>query len=282
MSRERICIPLLLSIGLVLAGCQSAPPPRPEPGQTRSAPTPFEKHHVARAVKLDKQQRHHEAAIEWEILSLYAPGESSYRQKMKAARKSADSGARRHLAKARKALASGNEQRAGKHFLLALSLDPKNAAAAKGLRKLEQTRNRRHFLGRPTRLTIGRKNGYRNGKPTAATQATKQAAPKKIEKSAQAAPRDQGELEHASLLLRDGEYTEALAMLARYVKANPDDHSAQIALGEAWEAYGNDSLGKGRLKAALRAYLRAERHLSGNDEKLAEKIEALKKSLGPT
>ena len=185
------------------------------------------------------------------------------------------------LDKARRARADGNEQQAVRRYLLALANDPSRSDAAEGLRELERTRNRRYFLGRSTRVTIGRPDDYLTEPPPKAKVVDPapvtagQVAEDQIETIA-----DSGALEHAALLTRDGAFTEALALLTRYFTAHPDDEQAGRQLTETWEAFGDKSLRSGRLRAALRAYERARSYAKEGSDKLGAKIDALRKSLG--
>ena len=216
---------LASATAVALAGCatqtvQDAPTDIVAPSTSpRSA---FERDKLAQAQALVRQRRHGEAAEAWELLSLYRPDEPAYEISLRHSRRAADRAASQHLGKARSALAAGNEQLAVKHYLLTLANDPERAEAANELRQIERTRNRRYFLGKPTRLTIGRANDYLTTAPAARiaepepdkTPASQDAPPKARPATAEASS-DRSALEHAALLERDGEFTEALAMLTR-------------------------------------------------------------------
>lgn len=272
----------LIAAGLALCGCQSAPTVAPQTEAVRSTEPQagFERERLARARALTRAGRFGEALIEWEILALFNAGEPSYREERERARAAARNGANAHLGRARKALEAGDERQAGEQLLLALSLEPGNIDAARGLRELERTLNRRHFLGRPSRLTMGRNNGYAGSPRPAVQEESPEPETPLVDRGATAGI-ERAEREHAAMLIRAGEFTEALAMLARLVKANPDDLDARNALGRAWASFGDDALGKGRPRAALRAFRRAASYLYPNDPELADKIDALAKSLGP-
>ncbi|MCB1914802.1 MAG: tetratricopeptide repeat protein [Rhodocyclaceae bacterium] len=270
---------LLLPTGALLSACAGNPPTPvtdAAAGVSRDA-SPFERRQEQRARQLAKSGSHREAALAWEVLSLFDPSERRYQDEMRSAQRRADAEASSQLGKARRARAAGNERQAVRHYLLALTNDPALERASKELRDLERTRNRRYFLGRSTRLTIGRPDDYLTEPPAPSRPPPRPPAP--VPQAVDIAP-DSNALEHAELLRRDGEFTEALAMLTRYFAANPDDREARRQLAETWEEFGDKSLRSGRLRAALRAFERAKGYAGDGGEKLGAKIDALKRSLG--
>ncbi len=275
--------PLLAACSVLLAACGSAPPAGDAPVVPLHPQSAFAKRQQARAEKLDRSGSHYEAALLWETLRLYDPDEPAYRARLSRAQAAARRAASRHLGKARAAKAAGNEQAAVRNYLLVLANDPRRKEAAEELRALERIRNRRYFLGKPTRLTLGRNDDYLTSPAAAANAKPKaQAAPPRDEgtTATDGGEFDSHALEHAALLQRNGEFTEALAMLTRYVTANPDDEKARAQLAGTWEAYGDNALSAGRLRAALRAFERALVYRGESAQALGRKIDALKRSLG--
>lgn len=288
MIPRRFRFPLPLITCALLGACQTAPPitePNAVDLPASRSQDPFERDHAARARALESSGSYGEAAIMWEILSLYRPDEVAYRSALASARGRAVTGAAELVAKARAAAAAGNEQRAVRDSLRALGLDRGNKEAGALLRELEAARNRRYFLGRPTRETLGRADDYLTTPPPAVspTNGTRPGDEAKAPPRADAAAEgdtDRSQVEQAQSLIRGGSYTEALALLARYVGAHPEDERARSELGHAWEAFGDEALSGGRLEAALRAYERAQGYQAGENQKLTEKLQALRKSLG--
>lgn len=287
MTPGRLLPPLALIAAVVLGACRTAPPvaaPIPVEVPARRTQDSFERDQLARARALENSGSYGEAAIVWEILSLYRPDESAYRSALAGARSHALRSADELVANARAAAEAGNEQRAVRESLRALSLDRSNKKAAALLRKLEATRNRRYFLGRPTRETLGRADDYLTEPPPIASPSTNPRQDGDDKTRGGGSPgdgdTDRFQVEQASALIREGAFTEALALLARFVGAHPEDEHARSELGRAWEAFGDDALSGGRLQAALRAFERAQGYQGGKNQNLTEKIEALRRSLG--
>lgn len=284
MKPRLVAIALAGSLGL--SACSSTQPINNSAMPQPPAPAPqsvFERDSLAKAQALVKQGRHREAAELWEILHLYRPAEPAYEISLRQSRQTANRTAARFLDKARTARAAGNEQLAVTNYLQALASDPELGAAATELRALERTRNRRYFLGKPTRLTLGRANDYLTKGQAADTAnlETNEPEPKTDSASSDNSnPSEHGTLEHAALLEREGEFTEALAMLTRYVKANPKDEQARQQIARTWEAFGDRALSAGRPRAALRAFERAQAYNPEAASRLDPKIDHLKRSLG--
>lgn len=266
---------LAAAAGLAVAACSTAPPAQriePGPPAAPAAASDFEREWLARARDLARSGSHAEAADAWEILSLYRPAQGDYRRQMENARADAARNAHDHLRRARRALAAGDEQNAARELLRALAAEPDNTEARDRLRALDVVRNQRHYLGRPSRLTIGKRHDFRSPASPAAPAAKPdlgQSAPREVET-------DDAAREHAALLLHDGEFTEALALLARHLATHPDDAAARTDLGQAWLGYGENALAEGRPETALRAFERAREYLPESAGSLDARIAALR------
>lgn len=202
----------LASLVLLLAACagvQTGVPPvgGGAGGSVRGADSvaDFEARQRELAVSLERQGRWGEAAQAWDVLALLRPGE--YRERLAEARRQADLLATERLQRARAELKKGDLDAAEQSYLGVLVLQPEQAEAADGLRNIERVRNKRDYLGQPSRLTLTRKQGSR------------------------VAPSEQSlELEHAAMLAGQGEYDEAIGMLQRRLETTPRDTATRRAL----------------------------------------------------
>lgn len=202
------------SLAILLAACGSVP--TGGAGGTASQGTvvrgaggdavaDFELRQREQAVALERQGRWGEAAQTWEVLALLRPSE--YRERLSEARRQAEQLAGERLQRARAELKKGDLDAAEQSFLGVLVLQPEQAEAAEGLRGIERARNKRDYLGQPSRLTLTRKAGSR------------------------VAPSEQSiELEHAAMLAGQGEYDEAIGMLQKRLDSAPKDAATRRAL----------------------------------------------------
>lgn len=170
-NRDRRATAVLAGLcALVLCGCTTTAPPPPalapvEPA-TPPAPDPredglsqFEARQRVRALVLEDQERWAEAAWAWEVLTVLRPAHAPYRAHAAALQQRIAAGVAEQLERAQSARQRGAMELAGTHYLQALVLQPDNVQAADALRTLERERNRRLYLGKPSRLTILRRGG---------------------------------------------------------------------------------------------------------------------------
>ncbi|KQP22414.1 hypothetical protein [Pseudorhodoferax sp. Leaf267] len=154
---------------LALAGCAFGPPATDAPTVTQSALGPpvsradglagFEAEQRMRVVVLEHQERWAEAAWAWEVLNVLRPGHAAYRNGAAMLQRRIDASVAEQLEQAATAQQRGALDVASTHYLRALAMQPDQAKAADALRAIERERNRRNYLGKPSRLTILRRGG---------------------------------------------------------------------------------------------------------------------------
>lgn len=154
---------LIVSAGLV--ACSSTPSRDPDSGPLpdvpRSAAPPsvaaFERAQQERALKLAQEGRLAEAESAWEVLALLRPSAVEYRDRLEQTRSRIDSETADHWRKAEQARRRGELDNAQSQYLQVLQLQPDHVAAADALRAIEKERNRRSYLGRLSRVTLGKR-----------------------------------------------------------------------------------------------------------------------------
>ena len=119
----------------------------------------FERIQQERALQFTQQGRYAEAADVWEVLMLLRPEVPAYRDKLEQAQAKAESDAGDHLRRAEQARRRGDLDVAQTQYLLVLQQQPDHAQAADALRGIERERNRRSYLGRLSRVTLGKRGG---------------------------------------------------------------------------------------------------------------------------
>ena len=151
---------------LWLAACSSTPPNEapgamPVPVETGSDTSlaAFERTQQERALQFTQQGRYAEAADVWEVLVLLRPDVAAYRDRLEQAQAKAESDAGDHLRRADQARRRGDLDSAQTQYLMVLQLQPDHAQAADALRGIERERNRRSYLGRLSRVTLGKRGG---------------------------------------------------------------------------------------------------------------------------
>lgn len=153
-----------MTLCLCLAACSSTPPREPAgvmslPAETDSSLAAFERTQQERALQFTQQGRYAEAADVWEVLMLLHPDMPVYREKVEQAQVKAESDAGDHLRRADQARRRGDLDIAQTQYLMVLQLQPDHAQAADALRAIERERNRRSYLGRLSRVTLGKRGG---------------------------------------------------------------------------------------------------------------------------
>ena len=203
----------LAAVTLLLAACAGVPAGNPggttdAAAGSRSDPvSEFEARQRDQAVAMERQGQWGEAVQAWEVLALLRPAE--YRERLSEARRQGELLAGERLQRARAELKKGDLDAAEQSYLGVLVLQPEQAEAAEGLRGIERARNKRDYLGQPSRITLTRKGGSR------------------------VAPSEQSiELEHAAMLAGQGEYDEAIGMLQKRLDGAPKDAATRRALAD--------------------------------------------------
>jgi|GEM_PF-1050774 len=201
---RRGSLSLLMGVTVILTGCST-------PGGTgeRAADAPpsvprgpvgdFELAQFQRAKELEQKGQLAEAAWAWEVLTVLRPQDGGYRDRLASVQAQIDAGVAERLQKAQQAQAKGDLDGATQHYLTALSLQPDNAKAADALRAIEKDRNKRSYLGTPSRITLRRGAEPKpltpaQAKAAAAREAAKEAreAKEAAKEAARQAARDDG------------------------------------------------------------------------------------------
>lgn len=208
-------------------GCGTPTPPPSalsEPDEVPSAapratpPIAFEQRLRDRAASQARQGRLAEAATSLEVLTVLRPEERDYRERLAEIRRLIDVAVPERMQRGAQALKRGELDAAAIQYLSALALQPDNAAAAEAMRSVERERNKRSFLGKPSRLTLTRRAVTDGQTPPSRT----------------GPALDRNELEHAAMLATQGEYDDAIALLERHLGADRRDVSACKQLADLY------------------------------------------------
>lgn len=159
----------LLVAAALLQGCAGTPPAAPAPAEQaaaapseapvvvlRTEPAEWELRQRARAAEHEQHGRLAEAALTWEALATVYPRDATYAQRLTDLNRRIARAAAERIGKAEQAAARGQHDAAVEHYLSVLALQPDHAGAADALRALERDYNRRHHLGRASRLALTR------------------------------------------------------------------------------------------------------------------------------
>lgn len=231
----------VVATGFMLAACGSTPSGTPDASSAgaerltllpRKAPgaASFERRLRDRALAQGRQGRLAEAALSWEILTVLRPESSDYRDRLADTQRLIDTVIPERLQRGAQAHKRGELDVATAHYLTVVSLQPEHRTAAEALRQIERDRNKRLYLGKPSRLTLTRR---------AAAEA--QVAP-----AIPPVPLDVNEVEHASMLAAQGEFNAAIALLERHLAVDKEDAEAcqllaDIQLRKAEKQPGKDA-----------------------------------------
>ena len=249
----------------LLAACAEVPVAPPAP-----AAPPNEQ--LARAIAKHRQlaDRHQRAgdlanaAAQWQILTLLAPQDESYRRELADVRAAIGRGTREQLQAGTAAWRAGDGERATQAMLKALALDPDNAEAAKVLREIDRQR-------------MARTQAARAAKVQGETVAVARATPSRPQPMAD--PGEGYDLEQGLEMFRAGDTTGGLRDLRRYVESNPQDRAARQRIGAAVYDRGRELEAQGAREPALALYEQAV-YLRGDAAPgWASRIQALKKEL---
>lgn len=207
---------------VLLSACSQAPVAIDSSGEPAlpvlqdSPNAAFEQQQRERAKDLTRQGAFGEAAIAWEVLALLRPDVVEYAENLRRTQSRIEARVAQRMLAADQARRRGEADQAAQLYLHALADDPLNAQAAQALRAIERERNKRNYLGKPSRLTL-----------------TRYATAEAEQSRAALSSVDRNDLEHASLLMHQSEYAEAIRILERYVKVFPQDEAARKALADA-------------------------------------------------
>ncbi|HET7795834.1 MAG TPA: hypothetical protein VFL64_20775 [Rhizobacter sp.] len=232
---QRLAVMLLCAL---LAACETTPTSSlplpsllaPEPEGLRA----FEKQQRDQALAFEQQGALLEATQAWEVLALLRPGQ--YDERLAAAQQRLDAKAKEHLVRARQEQSRGETAAAEQYYLGVMALQPQNKEAADALRAIERARIRQEHLLKPGRV-----------QPTADTTAKRPAAPPAVSNPLL--------MEQASNLARQGDFNEAIDLMAGQLKAVPNDLAARDLLADLLYKKAQSVQGKDK-EAALAALRR--------------------------
>ncbi len=252
----------------VLSGCASSPPARGGAttavnGTTTASVSAFEQHYRDRASSAQRQGRLADAAIAWEVLTVLRPESREYRDALLDTRRQIDVAVAERLPRAAQAQRRGDLDAATQGYLAVLALQPDSVPAADALRSIERERVKRQQLGRLSRLALMRRGTEAVG-PT--------------DKVASAGV-DRNELEHATILARQGEIDSAIGLLERRLAADRNDRAARNMLADLYERKADDVLAARDTAGAI-ALLEKSLRLDPSDAQAAERLRQLRAAAG--
>lgn len=179
-----------------------APPPSATEAVTDAGLERFLRRQHLRAQAAAAAGRWAEAALAYEVLALVEPDDPAYAAARDEWRRRVDAAAAEHFAAAEGLRRRGELDAAARAHLHVLSLDPGHAGSADALRAVERERNRRTIVGRFSRQLLARRpasDGEANGYADARNQ-----------------------IEHATLLARQGDLEAAIALLRDGLRGQGD------------------------------------------------------------
>jgi tetratricopeptide (TPR) repeat protein len=218
---------------VLLAACTSAPRP---PAETPAAPAPepvvelpvrpgahalavFEQQHRQQAAQAAAQGRWADAQAAWDVVLALRPHDEEARARRREAEAAAEAGVAERLPRARQTQQRGDAESASRLYLEVLALDPANAEAADALRAIEFERMRR------TRSAVAARDpAYR--RPVAPAEPVPAPMP--------AAGTVRRDVEHASMLSRQGEVDAAIALLQPVATARRADPAARALMADLY------------------------------------------------
>jgi len=210
-----------LLLAAATGACVSPPEQRPladpavSPASSLRTPaSAYEQRLRERALVQVRQGRLAEAALSWEVLTVLRPDAGEYRERLNETRRLIEAALPERLRRAQQAQRRGELDAATASYLSVLALQPDHEAAADALRAIERERNRIHYLGKYSRITLERRGGL---------QSTAKRPANAMEGN---------EVEHAALLGAQGEVDAAIALLERYLAVQGADAKACQLLAE--------------------------------------------------
>ena len=205
------------------------------------------------------------AAMQWQILTLLAPTDATYRDALASARSGIATGVREQMSTANAALAGGDHDRTAQAALRALALDPENQDAARLLREVEKRRMARTQADRANKARLEDAIAIRNA-------AQNQVASGEYSQSF--------DIDQAVELFRAGDTAAGLRELRAFVDAHPDSRAARQRAGLVVAERARELEDKGARAEALDLYDQATA-LHGEKAPWTPRAAALRKSPGP-
>lgn len=278
----RHTLSLALLMAAILSGCSTTPAPAPpaaaekaasppvvSPGSAAHAtPDAFERQWLERANTAARQGQYAEAAWAWEVLTTLRPASSEYREAAASLRRQTDVVVSDRMQRAVQAQRKGDVDGAVQQYLAALAAQPDHLPAAEALRAIERERVKRQQLGRLSRYAMTRR---------AATDA-EVIADARTQKAANAAGVDRNELEHVSILARQGEIDAAIAQAELRVAADRNDKPARELLADLYQRKAEDLVTARDVAGAI-ALLDKSVKLDPTDTAATERLKQLRASL---
>lgn len=207
------------------------------------------------------------------VVTLLAPGDDAARREAETLRAEIQRGVRENLEIGRTAMRAGDNAKASAAFLRVLSLEPRNAEAARSLREIDRQNMARAQANRAARVRV--EDLFADARAAWAAPPGGNAAA-----SANAASgANDYELEQRIEMLRAGDSATALRELKAWVDAHPKDRAGRQRIGAAVAERAKEAEGKGQRETALGLY---EQALALRGEPQAEwsaRIAALRKSV---
>lgn len=265
---------LPLAVLALLAACAEVPPTTTEPPALRMS---AHDEQVAKAIakhrQLAQQARQSgdlaAAATQWQILTVLAPQDATYKSELAETRAAIARRAQENYAAGSAAMKSGDTERAADAMLRVLALDPDNADAAQALREIEKRRLARIAAGRAAKVNEAAAAGASNG--------ASRAAPAR-QPAADVA--DAYVLEQPLEMFKAGDTAGGMRDLRNYVDANPNDKAARNRVGTAVFERARELEAQGQREQALALYEQAVALRGEPGLGWASRIQSLKKALG--
>lgn len=247
-----------------LAGCASSPPTSGTAasvatGTSTPSTSAFEQQYRDRASSAQRQGHLADVAIAWEVLTVLRPESREYRDALADTRRQIDAAVAERFPRALQAQRRGDLEAAMQGYLAVLALRADSTPAADALRSIERERVRRQQLGRPSRRGIETMG-----------QNDRAVAPARV---------DRNELEHATILARQGEIDSAIGLLERRIAADRNDRAARRLLADLYERKADDVLAARDTAGAI-VLLEKSLRLDASDVRVAERLKQLRAATG--
>jgi tetratricopeptide (TPR) repeat protein len=254
----------------VPAAVQASPVPVSSTPAAYSAADAFERQWLDRATAAARQGQLADAAWAWEVLLTLRPASVEYRVAAASLRRQIDAVVSDRTQRAAQSQRKGDIDGAVQNYLAALAAQPDYPAAAEALRAIERERVKRQQLGRLSRYMLTRR---------ASTDA-EMMADAKTQKAATAAGVDRNELEHVSILARQGEIDAAIAQAERRVATDRNDKPARELLADLYQRKAEDLVSARDFAGAI-ALLDKSLRLDPTDTAAADRLKQLRASAAP-